>query len=412
MNQLVKENLKISLDSIRSHAVRTALTITIIAFGIMALVGILTAIDSIKYFLNENFSMLGANSFSIEYRSMNIQIGGTSYRSKAHKPISLLEATRFKEQYEFQNNTSVYMNATGSATLKYEQEKTNPNIQVIGIDENYVYNSGFEIEKGRNITLLEAQQGDNVVILGNKLIEQLFGNEEPIGKIITVTNGRYRVIGVLKEKGSSMGFGGDNNCLIPFNNARKYFSRPNMRYNITVRMEDENTLNYAISEAIGLFRTIRGQKLGQEDSFTIEKSDSIARMLITLMSQITMGAVFIGIITLFGAAIGLMNIMLVSVTERTQEIGIRKAMGATKITIRDQFLFESIVIALFGGIIGIFLGILIGNIMALIIGSAFVIPWGWVIVAVILCFIVAIASGIIPANKAAALDPIEALRYE
>ena len=412
MRPLVKENLKISIDSIRSHAVRTALTILIIAFGIMALVGILTAIDSIKYFLNENFSMLGANSFSIEYRSMNIHVGGTSYRGKSYRSISLLEATRFKEQYEFRGNTSIYTNATGSATLKYKQEKTNPNIRVIGIDENYVYNSGFEIEKGRDITLSETQRGDNITILGSKLVEQLFKNEDPIGKTIIVANGRYRVVGVLKEKGSSMGFSGDNYCLIPFNNARKYFTRPNMRYNITVRMEDENALNYAISEATGLFRAIRDDKFGQENSFTIEKSDNIARLLITLMSQITIGAIFIGIITLFGAAIGLMNIMLVSVTERTQEIGIRKAMGATKITIRDQFLFEAIVIALLGGIIGIVLGILVGNVMALIIGRAFVIPWVWVVVAVILCFIVAIASGIIPANKAAALDPIEALRYE
>ncbi|MDR0970682.1 MAG: ABC transporter permease [Lentimicrobiaceae bacterium] len=412
MRTIVKENLKIATDSIRSHAIRTTLTILIIAFGIMALVGILTAIDSIKYFLNENFSMLGANSFSIEYRSMNIQVGGTSYRSKSYRPISLLEATRFKEQYAFRDNTSIYTNATGSATLKYEQEKTNPNIRIIGIDENYVYNSGFEIEKGRDITLLETQQGDNITILGTKLVEQLFKNEDPIGKTIIVANGHYRVVGVLKEKGSSMGFSGDNYCLIPFNNARKYFTRPNMRYNITIRMENENALNDAISEATGLFRTIRGDKIGQEDSFTIEKSDNIARLLITLMSQITIGAVFIGIITLFGAAIGLMNIMLVSVTERTQEIGIRKAMGATKITIRDQFLFEAIVIALLGGIIGIVLGILVGNVMALIIGSTFVIPWIWVVFAVILCFIVAIASGIIPANKAAALDPIEALRYE
>jgi putative ABC transport system permease protein len=413
MSKVVVENIRISFTSITSHLLRTVLTVAIIAFGIMALVGILTAIDSLKYYLNENFSMMGSNTFNLRNREMVVQMGGQRSAAKSYKAISYREALKFKELYTFPASTSIYTWGTGIATLKYNNEKTNPNIQVVGVDENYIFNSGYEIESGRNISAQEVQNGSHVAVIGSSIVESLFkNNEDPIGEIISVGPGKYRIVGVLKEKGSSMGFTGDRHCMIPLNNVRQYFSRPNMNYTLSVRANSTEEMEGAIGEATGTFRVVRGDELGQESSFSIVKSDNIANMLIELTGTISWGATAIGLITLFGAAIGLMNIMLVSVTERTREIGIRMAIGATRKTIRNQFLVESVVIAQFGGLLGIAAGVLIGNTLSQILESAFIIPWTWIGVAILLCFVVALASGIIPANKAASLDPIESLRYE
>jgi len=413
MNNLIIENIRISIEAIRSHLLRSILTVLIIAFGIMALVGILTAIDSIKYSLNQNFAMMGANTFTLRNREMNVHIGGGNQRSQRFPSITYKEAFEFKETFTFPAHTSVYTFGTQTATLKFGSEKTDPNVSIVGSDENYFITSGLEIEKGRNFNQNEVYYGASVAIIGSEIASRLFDKKEnPIDKIISVGPGKYRVIGVMKEKGSSAGFNSDRRCILPLNNVRQYFSRPNMTFSINVNVNKAEELEPAIGEATGLFRVIRQDMLGQPDTFGIAKSDSIAEMLIGLIGKVTLAATFIGFITLLGAAIGLMNIMLVSVTERTREIGIRKAVGATKRTIRNQFFVEAIVIGQIGGLLGVVLGIFIGNILSLVIGSAFIVPWMWILLGVGLCFIVAIISGIIPAKKAANLDPIESLRYE
>jgi len=411
--RLIKENIKISLKSIKSHLLRTILTVLIIAFGIMALVGILTAIDAVENTLNENFAMMGSNTFNIQNRALRIHIGGHRNNAREYKVIDYQQAIDFKAQFDFPAVTSLFTYGTGTATLKFGSEKTNPNVAVMGTDDNYFITSGEEIAEGRTFSENEMHYGNHVVIIGHEIKEDLFKNkEDPVGKVISIGAGKYKVIGVLKEKGSSIGFSGGRSCMVPLSNVRQYFSYPDMNYRISVMVTDPQMMDAAIGEATGLFRKIRGDKLGREDSFSIIKSDNVANMLIGLTGKLQIGATIIGLITLLGAAIGLMNIMLVSVTERTREIGVRKAIGARRRTIRNQFLAEAIVIAQIGGILGIIAGMLIGNIVSMITGSAFIVPWPWIALGVVICFFVALLSGIIPANKAAKLDPIESLRWE
>ena len=412
-SQLIFENIRISFDSIRGHILRSVLTVLIIAFGIMALVGIFTAISALEGSLVDNLTMMGSNTFTIKNRSSRIHIGNSETRARYYEPIRYKQAMKFKEQFTFPSSVSVFTYATGTATLKYESEKTNPNILVIGTDENYILTSGNEIAQGRNFSKHEIYSGSHSAVIGSEIARTLFpGKTDPIGKIISIGAGKYRVIGVIKEKGTGMGFTPDRHCLLPINNARQYFSRPNMSFTINVQPSNIAVVDAAVGEATGLFRIIRKNNLWEENDFEISKSDQLIKMIFENTAKIKSAALWIGIITILGAAIGLMNIMLVSVTERTREIGIRKSMGATRITIRNQFMIESIVIAQIGGIFGIILGILIGNIVSILLEANFIIPWLWVSAGVAICFVVALLSGIIPAQKAARLDPIESLRFE
>jgi putative ABC transport system permease protein len=344
---------------------------------------------------------------------MRIQVGNTRYRTKNYSYISYYQAREFKDKYVFPSSVSISTNATGTATIKFESEKTNPNVSVQGVDENYLFTSGNEIRIGRNFTEDEIISGRNVVIIGDGVIKKLFKNgEDPLQKIINIGGGKYRVVGLLESKGRGFGSGGDQICLLPYTNVRSYFSRPQMNFSVQVKVGNTEMVDPAIGEAEGTFRIIRNLSPSDESDFNIEKSDNLVNILLKNINNITLVATIIGFITLFGAAIGLMNIMLVSVTERTREIGIRKAIGATSKVVKQQFLIESIVIGQIGGIIGIILGILAGNGVANMIGTPFFVPWIWILVGVILCFFVGIISGFYPAQKASRLDPIESLRFE
>ena len=406
------ENLRISFRAIRSNRVRAILTMCIIAFGIMALVGILTAIDAIKGTLTSQFTRMGANSFSISARGMNVQIGNSKLRSRNYSRISYKEALEFKNRFTEPAFVSISFSASGGATVAYGTEETNPTISLQAVDENYLSVSGYEIDKGRAFSSQEIELTRRLVIIGADIVSELFpGDIDPLDKEITVAGLRLKVIGVLKAKGASA-MTGDNICMIPVSTARQYFSRPNQSFNINVMPYDAGNLDILASEAEGIFRIIRNLDAKDETDFNISKSDNILNLLLENIKYVTIAATLIGAVTLFGAAVGLMNIMLVSVTERTREIGTRKAIGAKTRTIKQQFLYESVIISQMGGIFGIILGILMGNIVSAALGSDFVVPWVWVGTGLVVCFIVGVASGYFPAVKAANIDPIEALRYE
>lgn len=410
---LFVENVRIALLSIRSNLLRTVLTVLIIAIGITALVGILTAIDSIKSSITKEFTFMGANTFSVTSRGMRVQVGNRRYRTRNYNYISFYQAREFKEKFSFPATAAISAYATGTATLKHGSEKTNPNISVRGIDEDYLFTGGYEINQGRSFSEQDIFSGRNVVLLGSELAKRLFkGGESPLQKVISIGSGKYKVVGTLESKGSGFGGGGDMICFIPYTNTRNYFSRPNMNFDLQIKVEQPELMDAAIGQAEATFRIVRGLDPLDETDFNIEKSDNLVNILLDNIKNITLVATIIGLITLFGAAIGLMNIMLVSVTERTREIGIRKAIGAKGRTVKQQFLIEAIVIGQIGGFFGIIFGILVGNLVSVLIGSLFVIPWMWIIMGVVLCFVVGIVSGYYPAQKASRLDPIEALHYE
>lgn len=408
---LFTENIRVAFKAIRSNRVRAALTMAIIAFGIMALVGILTAIDGLKSTLTSQFTMLGANSFSITSRSMRVEMGNKSYRTKNHSHITYREAMEFKERFREPAWVSVSFSASGLAEYRYRENKTNPNISVMGADENYLTIGGYELSSGRNFSADDLKASRHVVLIGQEIVRFLFPGVDPIGQEISLPGLKLTVIGVMKSKGSSF-MGSDFLTVIPITTARQYFSRPNISYNIGIMPFKATSLDMLASEAEGIFRVIRNLDPRDESDFNIQKSDSIIEILMENLRYVTLAATIIGLITLFGAAVGLMNIMLVSVTERTREIGVRKAMGARKSVIRQQFLYESVIIGQLGGLFGILAGIIIGNLVSLGMGSEFTVPWIWVIGGVLACFIVGIVSGYFPAVKASAVDPIEALRYE
>jgi putative ABC transport system permease protein len=385
----------------------------IISIGIMALVGILSAIDAIKNGINNNFTSMGANTFTIRNAEINIRVGRKGRKAKAYESITYQEALRFKKDFAYPVLTSVSTMASFNARIRYQDKKTNPNIQVFGSDENYIMTAGYELESGRNFNASEIKSGANLVILGKEIASAIFDKKtDPIDKIIKIGASRYKVIGVLKTKGNGAGFGGDKLCIIPLTNARQYFGKPGMSFTINVLTKNSQLLDILVNEAKGTFRKIRKIPLGRPEDFDVVKSDNLATLLIGNLKKVTAGATIIGLITLLGAAIGLMNIMLVSVTERTREIGIRKAMGATQKVIRNQFLIESVVICVLGGLFGILLGIVIGNLISFALETGFFVPWFWIISGVIICITVGLLSGYIPAKRASQLDPIESLRFE
>lgn len=410
MNQL--EIFRIALSNIRANLLRSAITLTIIALGVMALVGILTAIDGIIFSMSSNFSYLGANSFNIQRLNTDMRSHQGGRKSQESEQIDYFQATSFKEKFTEQGLVSLSVGCTNNATIKFGSEKTNPTVRVRAIDDNYFKVAGYEIEYGRSFSPQEQESGSAKAIIGMELVKKLFKDkpEYALLKSISVNDQKYQVVGVLKSKGASMNEGADRRILIPLVNGRVMYG--DLDYDISVKVDDAVRMEAVISSATGVMRIVRGLKSFEENDFEIRKSDGIIEFLKENTTKLRAAAIAIGLMTLLGAAIGLMNIMLVSVTERTKEIGIIKALGATRRNILIQFLIEAVLICLIGGVLGVALAIPLGNIVTVLMGGPYIIPWAWIILGFAVCTIVGIVAGLYPAVKASALDPVESLRYE
>lgn len=422
----LRDVFSLSFRSVRSNKLRTGLTVAIIAFGIMALVGIITAIKAMNQKLTESFSTMGSNGFTIRFRERNINFGGggnemrkekkgrkKEKKSSLGKPITIDEAEGFRKEFKFPATSGISVFANRNTLISYETRKTSPNVFLFGADENYLLLNGFKLASGRNMTLTEVQSGRYVCILGHDVANKLFKSqpEKAVNAVIRVQNIPYRVIGVLESRGSSFGFSRDNIVITNYRNVRRQFNS-GRSYVIAIMTDDIRQVEEAMGEAEGVFRAVRKMSTTEENNFVLDRSDSVAEKAMNSLGFLTISATVIGLITLIGAAIGLMNIMLVAVTERTKEVGLVKAIGGKSKTVRGQFLLEAILISVMGAVFGIILGIIIGNLFSIVLKTGFVVPWNWVFLGIVICSFVGLLAGLYPALKAGRLNPIEALRYE
>jgi putative ABC transport system permease protein len=413
MLKLLKENIKIAFGSIKTQLLRTILTVLIIAIGIMALVGILTVVAGLEDKLTTNFASMGSNTFNINQYEFKAQRRGGGEREIINPIISYSEARIFKEKYKYPfTYCSLSFTATQKAQIKFLSKKTDPEISVLGVDEFYLPNGGLEIQLGRNFNSFDIENNNFVCLVGSDFLKGLLKDEQPIDKIISIRGSKFRVIGVLKEKGSTFGNSKDLRVFVPIQVARSIFTAPDINYTLSVMVQKKELLPQAIDNAIITMRKARKLNPVENNNFGVVRSDDLINKIVSITGFLDIAAILISVITIFGSSIALMNIMIVSVTERTREIGVRKALGATKSTVANQFFIETLIIGQLGGLVGVILGLLIGYILSSAIGFGFVIPWGAIIWAFIVSFIVAIVSGSYPALKASKLDPIEALRYE
>ena len=416
----------LAFRTVRGNKLRTGLTVAIIAFGIMALVGIITAIKAMNQKFTESFSTMGANAFTIRYKERNVRFGGggddiklskkTSRKEKKSnldKKITKDEAELFVRSFNYPATKSISVFGNRNNIISYKARKTSPNVTLFGGDENYLLLNGFSLAFGRNLNRMDVQTGRNVCVIGYDVAKNLFkeGVERAENAVIRINNIPYRVLGVLESKGSTFGFSRDNVVITTYSNVHRNFSA-GFSYVIAVMTSDLLRVNQAMGEAEGAFRSIRKLTTTEENNFVLDRSDSVAEKAMNSLGFLTISATVIGFITLIGAAIGLMNIMLVSVSERTKEVGLIKAIGGKSKMVRRQFLLEAIIISLLGAVFGILLGILVGNLFSVVLNTGFVVPWNWVLYGIIICSIVGLLAGLYPAWKAGKLNPIEALRYE
>jgi putative ABC transport system permease protein len=406
------EIFTIALQSLKNNRMRTLLTVLGVVVGIFSIIVIMTIITMLQKSIESGFSQLNKNTFQIE-KFDRMRGGGpnASQRWRNRKDLTIEEFQRLRELLTQAKYVGAEQWQMGKV-VKYGNIETNPNIAVAGITLDAMRTNNWNVESGRELRDNDIKFSSDVCILGQDVIEKLFRNIDPVGQTIRVDNKTFRVIGILEKNPQLFGESRDNYIVMPITSFQSMYGRRNSSVNIMVTSYSQEDYDDLILAAIGHMRTIRKVEAGEEDDFSVFSNESLINQINDITGGIKIGALVVSIIALLAAGVGIMNIMLVSVTERTREIGIRKAIGAKKFSILSQFLIEAIVLCMFGGLLGIIMGVGIGNFVGGLINAKSAVPVDWVVIGLSLCIFVGIIFGTYPAYKAANLDPIEALRYE
>ncbi|HJY64502.1 MAG TPA: ABC transporter permease [Ignavibacteria bacterium] len=409
----VKETFISAASSIKSNKLRASLTLLGIIIGVFSIIGVMTLLDALQKGIDSGLSQLGTNTFQVQKWPATFIGGPGRWRKyEKRKPITIEEGYRLKDLAVLPKYIGLE-DWSGGKTVKHDRNQTNPNFLMGGVTTEFLPANNHTLSEGRFFTEQEIQSNPMICVIGMDIIDKLFPFSAPLDKQIEIDGNKFNVIGVLTAKGQSLGSSQDNLVLVPLLTMDKiYGARKNRSINITVSSHTKAQLDETLEEVIGLMRQIRKVPVGEDNDFDIWSNESLIREANEFTKYFKYGAGVISFISLIAAGIGIMNIMLVTVTERTKEIGIRMAIGAKRANILTQFLFEAILLCQIGGIVGIALGIGAGNILGSMLSTPVSIPYDWVIIGLIVCSIIGIAFGTYPAFKAAKLNPIDALRYE
>lgn len=408
----ITEIIKVALNSLKANRLRSFLTIVGIVVGIFSIITISTIIEMLQTSIEKGTAMLGQNTFQIQKWPV-VQTGGpgSGIKYRNRPDITLEQFYKLKEKL----TKAKYVAAeqwTFGKLLKAGNIETNPNVQIVGVTSEAFPNNQWYVQDGRAINERDVQRYEPFIVIGIDIAKKLFSKSNPLNQYITLDGHKFRIIGVLESQGDFFGQSRDNFAILPITTFQSLYGKRSNSINITVMSHDRNSYNELIEEAEGYFRAIRKIPPGKENDFDIWSNEQLLTRINDITAGVRIGSIVVAAIALLAAGVGIMNIMLVSVTERTKEIGIRKAIGAKKINILVQFVFEAITLSLIGGIIGIILGVIAGNIAGSYLNATAIIPFDWVLIGVFLCIIIGVSFGTYPAYKAANLDPIESLRYE
>jgi len=404
-----------ALSSLGANKLRAALTMTGITIGVFSIISVMTAIGALQSSIESGISFLGSNIFQFAKYPANVNIGGEIKKKyQNRRDISYRQALHY---YELMQGSAreICLKCFGyelKGQAVYNGVKTTPSVLIVGTNRSFLTANAYTLGYGRNLNDEDVDFARNVIVVGKMIEKRLFPHESPIGKVIRMSGHTYTIIGVLAEKGTSFGQSQDDVCIMPITRFFEDFGSAKRTVNIATQSFSQETYNGTLDRGIGAMRIARGLRADQENDFEIYSNDSLKSAFTSIAGVVRIGAFVISFIALVAAGIGIMNIMLVSVTERTKEIGVRKSIGARSRDILRQFLAEAVFISEAGGILGIILGVIGGDLLAVWLKVDIIFPFGWAFAGLVVCSAIGIGFGLYPAYRAAALDPIEALRYE